>query len=94
MYKVTDGNKAAPSWNFMKIWDDEKLESDLESYIKDLLKLMDALIKKYSRDYDCFEYSKKEELWMKINTSKDLNEFINSELTKKIVDKYGISKVE
>ena len=72
----------------------KNLESDLEAYLTQLLKLVNELIKKYSESDDYGEYSKKEELWKRISSSKEIKEFTGTGDTKKIIDKYGISKAE
>ena len=94
LYMITDGHKTKPSFDFLKIWLNERLESDLESYLESLLKLMNELIKQYSESDDYAEYSKKEELWNKISKSNEIQNFIVSDLTKQIIRKYGISKAD
>ena len=92
IYMITDGDKKAPSFDLLKIWINEGLENDLETYLAQLLKLVNELIKKYSASDDYGEYSKKVELWNAIITSSEINEFIRSSVTSSIIDKYGISK--
>jgi hypothetical protein len=89
---MTDGNKEKPSFDLLKIWINEGLENDLESYLAELLKLINELIKKYSESDDYGEYSKKIELWNKIIVSKEIKDHINSNDSIAIIDKYGISK--
>ena len=94
LFMITDADKKASSFDLLKIWLNEELESDLEDYLTQLLKLVNELIKKYSESDDYGEYSKKEELWKRISSSKEIKEFTSTEDTFKIIDKYGISKVE
>lgn len=94
LFMITEGNKKAPSFDLLKVWLNEDLEGDLESYLTDLLLLINDLIKKYSESDDYGEYSKKEELWKKISTSSEVRDFINASQTEVIIKKYGIDKVE
>ena len=91
---ITDGDKKSPSFDLLKIWLNEALEDDFEAYLTQLLKLVNELIKKYSESDDFGEYSKKQELWDRISTSKEIKAFTNTEDTEKIIKKYGISKAE
>lgn len=94
LFMITDGDKKAPSFDLLKIWLNEGLEYDLEAYLTQLLKLVNKLIKEYSESDDYGEYSKKEELWRRISSSKEIKEFTSTDDTKKIIDKYGIKKSE
>ncbi len=94
LFMITDGDNKAPSFNLLKIWLNEVLENDLEIYLTQLLKLVNELIKKYSESDDYGEYSKKEELWKRISSSKEIKEFTRTDDTARIIDKYGISKAE
>ena len=94
LHMITDDDKNAPSFDLLKLWINEGLESDLEAYLTQLLKLVNELIKKYSDSDDYGEYSKKEELWKKVSSSKEIKEFVSTEDTKLIIEKYGISKAE
>ncbi|MCB4800029.1 AIPR family protein [Neotamlana laminarinivorans] len=94
LFMITDADKNAPSFDLLKIWLNEELENDLAAYLTQLLKLVNELIKKYSESDDYGEYSKKEELWKRISLSKEIKEFTGKDDTKKIIDKYGISKTE
>ena len=94
LFMITDGDKKSSSFDLLKIWLNEALEDDFEAYLTQLLKLVNELIKKYSESDDFGEYSKKEELWNRISTSKEIKEFTNTKDTEKIIKKYGISKAE
>lgn len=94
LFLITDGDKKASSFDLLKIWLNEVLENDLEAYLTQLLMLVNNLIKKYSESDDFGEYSKKEELWNRISSCKEIKEFVSSNDTKLIIKKYGISKAE
>jgi hypothetical protein len=94
LYMITDDDKKAPSFDLLKLWINEGLESDLEAYLTQLLKLVNELIKKYSDSDDYGEYSKKEELWKRVSSCKEIKEFVSTDDTKLIIEKYGISKAE
>jgi hypothetical protein len=94
LYKFTDGNKWSMPFDLMKIWLSEKLEDDLEVFCKELLLMMNELVKKYSKSEDYGEYSKKPELWNDISESKEINEFMASPNAKAIINKYGIPREE
>jgi hypothetical protein len=92
LFMITDDDKKAPSFDLLKLWINEGLESDLEAYLTQLLKLVNELIKKYSDSDDYGEYSKKEELWKRVSSCKEIKEFVSTDDTKTIINKYGISK--
>lgn len=94
LYSIMDGDKKEKSFDLLKIWLNESLENDLETYLTELLRLVNELIKKYSGSDDYGEYSKKEELWKRISTCSEIKELVNTNDTKIIVEKYGISKTE
>ena len=91
---ITDDDKKGPSFDLLKIWINEDLENDLESYLTNLLKLINDLIKKYSDSDDFGEYSKKEELWKRISNSNEVSSFVSSNDSELIIQKYGISKAD
>ena len=94
-FNMTDGNKKnGLVFNLFKLWKSEGLENDLAFYVKDLMVLMNALLKKYSTSDDVGEWSKNPELWDLISNSKEINQFVNSDDSKKIISKYTISKKE
>ena len=94
LHMITDDNRNGPSFDLLKIWINEDLENDLESYLTNLLKLINDLIKKYSDSDDFGEYSKKEELWKRISNSNEVFSFVSSNDSKLIIQKYGISKAD
>lgn len=94
LYKFTDGNKKAMPFDLQKIWVNENLDEDISQFFIELLKLMNELVKKYSKSEDYGEYSKKIELWNSIYQSNEINEFMSNDVALKILDKYSISKQE
>lgn len=67
------------------IWKQEVLNEGLKEYLKQLLFLMNDLIKTYSLSDDYGEFSKKEELWDVIKSSSELNEFMSSDYSTKML---------
>ena len=52
--------------------------------------LMNDLIKRYSTSDDLGEYSKKIDLWNSIKNCSEINDFITSKDSKKIIDAYTL----
>lgn len=95
LYALTDGNKKNPNnFDLSRIWVKEGLDDDLSVYLKEMMILMNQLIKKYSKSDDLGEYSKKKELWDDIFHSTEIKLFAESDNTLKILSKYSISKKE
>ncbi len=95
LFSKTEGDKRNPNtFDLAKLWAKEGLEDDLKVYLKELMILVNDLIKKYAKSDDLGEYSKKKEMWDDINTSKEIKEFLNTEDSNKIFNKYSISKKE
>lgn len=95
LYSKTEGDKKNPNtFDLVKLWSKEGLEDDLKVYLKELMILVNDLIKKYAKSDDLGEYSKKQELWEAIYSSEELKHFLNSENSTKIFSKYSISKKE
>lgn len=90
IFIIFDGKNDGTKFNLLRIWKNEKLEEDLTIYLKNLLTLMNDLIKQYSLSDDLGEYSKKAELWTAIANSTELKSFLNSNDTKAIIKKYSI----
>ncbi|MDO6486163.1 AIPR family protein [Colwellia sp. 6_MG-2023] len=90
LYIYTDASTTDKSFNLDKIWKEEGVDSDLSEYLKALMLLMNDLIKKYSASEDYNEYSKKEELWDSIKSSKEVQKMMNNEVTLSIFQKYTI----
>jgi len=86
-----DGKVGGNKFNLLRIWKNEKLEEDLSVYLKNLLILMNNLIKKYSLSDDLGEYSKKPELWTAIFGSPELKSFLASSDSEVIIRKYSVT---
>jgi hypothetical protein len=95
LYTKTEGDKKNQyTFDLAKLWNSEGVEDDLKIYLKELMILVNELIKKYAKSDDLGEYSKKKELWDDISSSNELKIFLNNENSIKIFDKYSISKKE
>lgn len=94
LYEFTTGSKKSQHFDLLKIWKSEKLEDDLQLFFKNLMKLMNKLIKKYSKSDDLGEYSKKPELWDDIATSRELHDFMSNSDHKTLLKRYAVSSDE
>lgn len=95
LYNHTEGNKKnEKTFDLSKLWNNEGVADDLQVYLKSLMTLINDLIKKYAKSDDLGEYSKKKELWDDISTSKEITEFVQSNNSIHIFDKYSLSKKE
>jgi hypothetical protein len=94
LYKYTDGNKKGQPLDLLKIWINEDLDDDLETFFNNLLLLINDLIKKYSKSDDLGEYSKKEELWKSIINSSEVIGYMSRDNAYQILEKYTITKEE
>jgi len=90
LYELSAGQDNGKRFDLARIWRNEGIEDDLQVYLRSLLQLMNDLIKKYSLSDDLGEYSKKPELWNAIRNSQELNGFIESTDSTKILDSYLI----
>jgi len=88
IYLYTDGSKNNISFDLSKIWKKEELDEDISAFFKDLLILMNELIKKYSTSDDVGEFSKKPELWKSIRSCPEVREFMTNISAVKILKKY------
>lgn len=94
IYIYTDGAKEGKQFDLLKIWKKEKLEDDLITFFKELMELMNDLIKKYSESDDYGEYSKNRKLWENISVSKEIEKFMTSKISQQILGKYSIAAKE
>lgn len=92
LYILTDGKNNQKVFDLSRIWKHEGLEDDISEFFRQLMLLVNDLIKKYSISEDYGEYSKKEELWTAISSCREVNDFMESNLSKKIIEKYTIKK--
>jgi hypothetical protein len=77
-------------FNFFKVWRGEALSQEMEIFAKALMVLVNDLIKKYSLSDDFGEYSKKEELWNSIKSSKEIEAFFELKDAEKFFSSYLI----
>jgi hypothetical protein len=95
LFSKTEGDKRNPyTFDLVKLWAKEGLEDDLKVYLKELMILVNDLIKKYAKSDDLGEYSKKKEMWDDIYNSNEIKDFLNTDNSNKIFNKYSISKKE
>lgn len=93
LFSKTEGDKKnINTFDLAKLWAKEGLEDDLKIYLKELMILVNDLIKKYAKSDDLGEYSKKKEMWDDISNSHEIKEFLNTDNSCKIFKKYSISK--
>ncbi len=93
LFSKTEGDKRNPNtFDLAKLWAKEGLEDDLKVYLKELMILVNDLIKKYAKSDDLSEYSKKKEMWDDIYNSNEIKDFLNTDNSNKIFNKYSISK--
>lgn len=95
LFSKTEGDKKnTNTFDLAKLWAKEGLEDDLKVYLKELMILVNDLIKKYAKSDDLGEYSKKKEMWDDIYNSYEIKDFLNTDNSNKIFNKYSISKKE
>ncbi len=94
IYNYTDGGESELFFGFNKIWINEGLDLDLADYFYSLMKLMNSLIKKYAPSDDPSDYAKRQELWENISKCDEIDTFMKSQNTKKIISKYTITSEE
>ena len=87
LFRYSDHTKKS-IFNMERIWKNEGLEEDLHLFLRDIMTLMNELIKKYSLSEDYGEYSKKEQLWKDILSSKEIKSFMEQTDSLKILNKY------
>lgn len=90
IYIYSDGAKQGKQFDLSKIWKKEKLEDNLVTFFKELMELMNGLIKKYSESDDYGEYAKNKKLWEDISGCTEIQKFMNSNIAKEILSKYSI----
>lgn len=87
LYLYTDSTKEK-SFDMARIWKTEGLDRNQEVFLRELMLLMNSLIKKYSTSDDYGENSKKEALWDKIKDSVEILRFMSTGMSKEFLDKY------
>lgn len=91
LYIHTDASESGKSFNLERIWKDEGIDYELQEYLKELMILMNELIKKYSASEDFNEYSKKPELWESIKECEEIQGLMKKNSTLSIFKKYTVS---
>jgi len=97
LYLIFGGTPKRPSkFNLGIIWRDQKLPDDLKVFMLRLMKEMYILIDKYKTSDDISENTKKEELWEKIKSSKEVKNILSSTQSTFLKKKYSrdVSDIE
>lgn len=84
----TDAVKSKPNFNFTKIWIEQKVSENFEVWAKDLMILMNDLIKKYSHSDNVEDGTKRKEVWDRIRKSTELVSFFELLRSKKVLFEY------
>ena len=94
LYLFTNGSKTSPDFDLGKIWLKESLEKDLADFFKNLMTLVNTLLKdkRYNNSDDTSDNTKKPEVWTNISSCDEIIEFMNSDESRKIISKFGIKK--
>lgn len=92
VYLFMNADKNKPDFNLELLWKIQELDEFMRSFFKDLMLLMNQLIKDYAQSDDYGTYSKKEQLWKDIAKSQELKKIFESSNAKKFIEKYGIPK--
>ena len=92
LYLNMDGDKSSLDFNLALIWKNQSLDEIMRAFFDELMVLMNELVKKFAQSDDYGEYSKKEQLWKDISSSKELKKFYSSEEAVLFIKKYGIAK--
>lgn len=90
LYVNTDASESGKRFNLERIWKEEDIDYELQGYLKELMILMNELIKKYSASEDFNEYSKKPELWESIKECKEIENLMNKNSTLSVFKKYTV----
>lgn len=92
LYEASDGSGDGVQFDHGRIWKNEGLEDDLSEYLRNLMQLINEMIKKYSLSDDYGEFSKKPELWNAIKKSPEIGVFMQSKDTLKVLSKFLIAR--
>jgi hypothetical protein len=94
LYINTNGSKTSLDFDLSKIWLKESLDKDLADYFKKLMIIVNSLLKdkRYNDSDDTSDNTKKQEVWLNVSQSEEVKQFMNTEVTRKIITKYGIKK--
>lgn len=92
IYKFTDGQRNGRLFDLARLWLREGIEEDLSEFSRQLMELMNDLIRKYSTSDDLGEFSKRKELWESIQESQELNAFMNTKFAVEVLIKFTVPK--
>lgn len=94
LYINTNGSKSSMDFGLRKIWLKGSLEKDLADYFKNLMTLVNTLLKdrRYNDSDNTDDNTKNKEVWDKISICEEIVDFMKSHESKKIISKYGIKK--
>jgi len=92
IYRYTDGQKGGRLFDLARLWLREGIEDDLSELARQLMELMNDLIRKYAASDDLGEFSKRKELWESIRESTELISFMNTQSATAILLKYSIPR--
>lgn len=92
LYQYTDGQRGGRIFDLSRLWLREGVEDDLSEFARNLMELMNELIRRYAASDDLGEFSKKKELWESIRQSAELNTFMSTQDAAKILFKYSHSR--
>ena len=88
LYKFTTGEKNSAPFRLTDLWKKEGLDEQLTDVARDLMILVNDLIKQYAASDDYGEYSKKPELWNKIRNSREITDFVGKAPFQKMIRHY------
>lgn len=88
IYNQTDGIKGKDQFNFTKIWIEQKINSNFEVWARELMELMNDLIKKYSLSDNVEDGTKRKEVWDSIKSSTELMAFFKLPNASLVLDEY------
>lgn len=88
LYRYTTGDASNHPFKLTEIWKKEGLEDQLLKMMRNLMILINKLIKKYAESDDYGEYSKRPELWNKIKSCSEIRQFVNDDPFTRIIKRY------
>lgn len=94
LYKYTNGQRNMAPFNLTELWKNDGMYEETAQAFFSLMSLMNELIKTYAASDDYGEYSKKPELWNKINACPEIEKFSKSSEFQKIIKRYCTDSVK
>ncbi len=92
IYNNTEGSKDKLHFNFTKIWKEQKINTNFELWARQLMELMNDLIKKYALSDNIEDGTKRKEAWEIIKASNELTSFFKTPNATLVLNEY--KKVE